>query len=392
MTSASKFSSELRGEILKLRNLSRDSEIYELLDLLSAEPFQEKSFMEILNKVLNDYDMLYENTHPKKPQDSLLPIITNDARYPKLAEDVDKAYKVLQQIIQAIKKSSVNDTYFISCLKTLVEHTNSIKNTKDLKDRVLLTGKRPQRRSNFLKRLLTTVGIMFTVGTGTISSIHNENSPMNKPITELIKPEVINRSEAEGISIGEAIRRIEAEKIAKVEKDKKDAEEKAKKFQIEYKQVMIDRKDVIAKVDTILSRLKIPIAYLTPMDIKSLIWQESRFDPNIVSHAGAYGLMQVTEKSCPKSISWEECKTNIEKNMKAGFSILKEKEDFCKGYYGTEWFTFSAEKKREILYAIYNSGEGAWEAHGGELTAMRPETQTQVETTTYFLKQTRNIQ
>jgi len=297
MTSASKLSAELRGELLKLRNLSHDSEVYELLDLLSAEPFQEKSFMEIINKVLNDYDMLYENTHPKKPQDSLLPIITNDARYPKLAEDVDQAYKELQQIIKTIKKSSVNDNYLISCLKTLVERTNSIKNNKDLKDRILLTGKRPQRRSNFLKRFLATIGIITTVGTGTIAS---NAGTTNKPITETIKPEVFNRAEAEGIPLSEAMRRIEAEKIAQAEKDKKDAKEKAQKFQIEYNSVMINRKDIITKVDIILSRLKIPISYLTPEDIKALIWQESRFNPNIKSLADAYGLMQVTEKSCPK--------------------------------------------------------------------------------------------
>jgi hypothetical protein len=244
-----------------------------------------------------------------------------------------------------------------------------------LKDVVLSIPYKP-RQLGFFNKILLALGIASSLGATSIRNKDTEvlisnktNNSGIKSDMEIYQPEINMRMDADNISYEQAKNIVLTQKLKKTKEERRREEEKAKAFKIEYKQVLRSRKNVIARVDAALRRSQMPTDYLIPKDIKALIYQESRFNPEIVSKAGAYGLMQVMDASSDMS---------IEDNIAVGLKILKEKDAYCRQYY-KDWDNMNQQQKKDILFAIYNCGQGTWESNGSSLTTAPTETQKHIE-------------
>jgi membrane-bound lytic murein transglycosylase F len=82
--------------------------------------------------------------------------------------------------------------------------------------------------------------------------------------------------------------------------------------------------------------------------IAAQIYQESHFDPKARSHAGAYGLMQLT-RSTAKSLKVKNMLNSIQ-NINAGVQHLKNMYDLFDGANGSD--------RLFIAFAAYNIGQG----------------------------------
>jgi hypothetical protein len=375
MTSTLKLSDSCKLELPKLLRLAYDDEVYSIIDILCKEQFDDKTFREITKKMYRDYRKLYSCTHPRSNKEiSLRNRISDDPRYQKFLEDVELAYGALGQLMNEVQKPDIDSKLLLSSIRVLTARTGSIKENVGLKNFILTDGKSIRRSTGFWKKIAAVIGIGSALGLGNIMGSKDVGaSASNRPISEMIKPEVIKRAETEKITIGEAMRRMEAERIAAIEKAKKEAKDEKDRFENDYNYVVKNRKSIIARVKKVLSKEKMPTDYITPRHILSLIWQESRYDPNIISSAGAVGLMQVMNGS-----------KDIEKNIKEGIKVLKQKEAYCRSYYKEKWDTMTPEEKIDILFAIYNCGEGTWEKYGSNLAQQVWETQKHIKSIHYF--------
>ncbi|MGD0582414.1 MAG: transporter substrate-binding domain-containing protein [Bacteroidales bacterium] len=84
--------------------------------------------------------------------------------------------------------------------------------------------------------------------------------------------------------------------------------------------------------------------------LTSLIYQESRFDPDVTSFAGAYGLMQVMPAT--GRIFGIDIKASPVNNIKAGVRYLRYLQDFFSGKIPDE------NERLKFILAAYNAGEG----------------------------------
>jgi len=84
--------------------------------------------------------------------------------------------------------------------------------------------------------------------------------------------------------------------------------------------------------------------------LTSLIYQESRFDPNVTSFAGAYGLMQVMPAT--GRTFGVDIKASPENNIKAGVRYLRYLQDFFSDRIPDE------NERLKFILAAYNAGEG----------------------------------
>ena len=84
--------------------------------------------------------------------------------------------------------------------------------------------------------------------------------------------------------------------------------------------------------------------------LASLIWQESRFKPNVTSFAGAYGLMQVMPQTGRNF--GIDIKSSPENNIRGGVTYLRHLQHFF-----AERIPDDNERLKFIL-AAYNAGEG----------------------------------
>jgi len=375
MASTLKFTDYCK-EKLRSEPQSYDNEVFTIMTILSTDPFNKESFNEISNKMLHDYQKLNYLTHLKKIKNMpLLEKIVKDARFPQFVKEVEKTYKIIQDIINKIKNRSINDNTLTENVANLIGSTNNIHKMRDLKDAVLSIPYRPRQLGLFHKIFLA-LGIASSYGSTNISNknvdinISNKSSSSGiKSDTEIFQPEIERRMDADNLSFEQASNIVLKQKMKEMEETRLREEEKAKAFMIEYKLVLKTRKDVIKRVDAALAKSKMPTDYLTSKDIKSLIYQESRFDPNIVSNAGAHGLMQVMGDSVG---------TSIEDNIAAGLKILKEKDAYCVQHY-PDWDKMNIEIKKKIVFSIYNCGEGTWEKFGSSLVTAPSETKKHIE-------------
>jgi soluble lytic murein transglycosylase-like protein len=87
-----------------------------------------------------------------------------------------------------------------------------------------------------------------------------------------------------------------------------------------------------------------------PRLIHAVIWQESRYNPNAVSHVGAQGLMQLM----PAAAKRFDCadRSDAESNIEAGTKYLR-------------WLLGHFNGDVALALAGYNAGEGAVEKHQG---------------------------
>jgi soluble lytic murein transglycosylase-like protein len=87
-----------------------------------------------------------------------------------------------------------------------------------------------------------------------------------------------------------------------------------------------------------------------PRLIHAVIWQESRYNPNAVSHVGAKGLMQLM----PDAAKRFDCadRNDEEANVEAGTKYLR-------------WLLKHFNGDVSLALAGYNAGEGAVEKSGG---------------------------
>jgi membrane-bound lytic murein transglycosylase F len=84
--------------------------------------------------------------------------------------------------------------------------------------------------------------------------------------------------------------------------------------------------------------------------LASLIYQESRFIPDVTSFAGAYGLMQVMPATGRKM--GVDIKSTPENNIKAGVRYIKYLQDFFSDKIPDE------NERLKFIIAAYNAGEG----------------------------------
>lgn len=87
-----------------------------------------------------------------------------------------------------------------------------------------------------------------------------------------------------------------------------------------------------------------------PRLIHAVIWQESRYNQNAVSHVGAQGLMQLM----PATAKRFNCSdlSDAESNVEAGTKYLR-------------WLLKHFDGDVTLALAAYNAGEGSVEKHGG---------------------------
>jgi membrane-bound lytic murein transglycosylase F len=84
--------------------------------------------------------------------------------------------------------------------------------------------------------------------------------------------------------------------------------------------------------------------------LASLIYQESRFIPDVTSFAGAYGLMQVMPATARKM--GIDIRSSPENNIKAGVKYIKYLQDFFSDKIPDE------NERLKFIIAAYNAGEG----------------------------------
>jgi soluble lytic murein transglycosylase-like protein len=87
-----------------------------------------------------------------------------------------------------------------------------------------------------------------------------------------------------------------------------------------------------------------------PRFIHAVIWQESKYDPDARSHAGAQGLMQLMPATA-KRFGCDDV-SDPEKNIEAGTKYLS-------------WLLKRFDGNVELALAGYNAGEGAVDKYNG---------------------------
>jgi hypothetical protein len=119
------------------------------------------------------------------------------------------------------------------------------------------------------------------------------------------------------------------------------------KLRNEYELVQKNRKQTIAKVKQILSKIEMPADYIKPKHVMALMWAETRFDPTATNGNNVRGIMQISSSSVSM---------DLEKNIREGIKRIKEKEQYCRTQH-PDWDKLSNDKKIQIIFAAYNCGQ-----------------------------------
>jgi soluble lytic murein transglycosylase-like protein len=108
--------------------------------------------------------------------------------------------------------------------------------------------------------------------------------------------------------------------------------------------------------------------------------QESRFNPRARSYIGARGLMQIMPRTWRgiEGTNFYKESYNPNKNLVVGIKTLDWFVNYCKNNY-PRWNEIPDEKKRELVSAAYNGGNGNLRKRNWDVQKMFPETKKYVK-------------
>jgi len=378
-----RFSEKFRKDMGNECRQSSDDNVNVITGILSVEPpLDVQAFNNKFNKLLDEYTQLYDKTHPLQIN---IPISN---KLKEFIRDVEYVRGALGIISEELQKSRMNEDDISHSFTMLRISTNRMRDYSEIF--IALKYKQeplkkdiPKKNTNFFKKLLVGLGIITTIGTGIAVQKNVAASEPDKHTIGNVDMRAMEKAKAQKVA---AEKEAEIKRLKEIEISKKLEEERIKVLKAEYHGVSLKRKDVISQVNKILSRMKMPASYMTPRHVKALIWAESRFNPETVSSAHAYGLMQVLSPSSGSGGTSDDYRFNIYKNVEAGMKILKEKERYCRHKH-PNWDKLSNDEKMDIIFAAYNcGGTKLSEEYGWNIYKSNNETISHMKTIHDYLK------
>ena len=350
------FSKENMNGLYDSRLSTRNELVRGLLDIVLRNRLANREFdcnalrfKQILSELSEEYDRLKNQLAKNK-------IKNVDPELERLVININSMIIYLIQELDKDRPSEINlSTYLVR----LAKYTNELESKYNS---VLYPEKKKLfqilRESKPIKKLLIGLGLMSAVGAGTAIASWNKNESKVIEIKDDMKKPLPAKTK---VLTAEEIRvKAEEERINKEKEIARKRElERIIALKAEYEQVKKKRGETITKVRQILSRMKMPTNYIQPRHIMALIWSETRFNPNATNGPNVRGIMQVND---PK------VSMDLEKNIKRGLEILKEKEKYCRQKH-PDWDQLRDDRKIQILFAAYNCGQSRlnydydWKVH-----------------------------
>jgi hypothetical protein len=328
------FSKDNLNGLEQLKYTTKNELVRGLLDIvlknrLANREFDCKSekFSIILNELIEEYKLLQQEVYKNKN------IVVELER---IIVDINKILEYTCIELQKEIPSEINLSTYLAKLseksnKLVINYSNEI---KDLNHKETILEK--IRKWIPIKKIFIATTIINALGGGS-SEIHSqdkENINSNKNIEIKQESNRDTPTKTKILTIEELnARKSELERIAKIKK--------------EYELVKKNRKQTIAKVKQILSKMTMPTDYIKPKHILALIWAETRFDPNATNGPNVKGIMQIQDESVSM---------DLEKNIRKGIERIREKAEYCKNKY-PDWDKLRDDRKIQIIFAAYNCGQ-----------------------------------